>query len=416
MAQIFPIDFEEKLTMAQDDYILFSDSEDGNKIKKAQYKNLKWEDWNWVESITSSKDWKTTTVTITETNGEVDTFQIQDWADWQWAWDVIWPDSSTDWHLVAFDWTSGKLIKDWWIMPTVPTKTSDLTNDSNFVDSSTLSTALASKQDTLTAGTGISITNNVISSTAEWWNTKTFYLSSVGTGDLTTAQAVVDWYLAGKNPIIVYTNKAFVVDSYFWNSLSFKCFTFSFSNSNPSYNEQSYTITTIRTMDITINESTWTATRVNYSSSQTMGKGYLAPWVNYSTPYLPEYDGSPATKKYVDNSVSVVSGDTGTKYTIKVSHSDPSWVANNVITFVTPLLEYSELIALNNATAIVNELNSDASWYFNKYLDEWHIGEDFDPELVRPNYYYLEDNWTAFTIDWRRFLMEDWTTEWFYEG
>ena len=41
MSNIFPIDFEEKLTMAQDDYILFSDSEDGNKIKKAQYKNLK---------------------------------------------------------------------------------------------------------------------------------------------------------------------------------------------------------------------------------------------------------------------------------------------------------------------------------------------------------------------------------------
>ena len=189
--------------------------------------------------------------------------------------------------------------------PEIPTKTSDLTNDSNFVDSSTLSTALSSKQNTLTAGSGIEITNDVISATWGWgeWNTKTFYLSSVGTGDLTTAQAVVDWYLAGKNPIIVYTNKAFVVDSYFWSSLSFKCFTFSFSNSNPSYNEQSYTITTIRTMDITINESTWTATRVNYSSSQTMGKGYLAPWVNYSTPYLPEYDGSPATKKYVDNSV-----------------------------------------------------------------------------------------------------------------
>jgi len=43
MANIFPIDFEEKLTMAQNDFILFSDSEDWNKIKKAQYKNLKWE-------------------------------------------------------------------------------------------------------------------------------------------------------------------------------------------------------------------------------------------------------------------------------------------------------------------------------------------------------------------------------------
>ena len=46
MAKIFPVDFEEKLTMAQDDYILFSDSEDGNKIKKAQYSNLKGDKWD----------------------------------------------------------------------------------------------------------------------------------------------------------------------------------------------------------------------------------------------------------------------------------------------------------------------------------------------------------------------------------
>ena len=215
MSNIFPIDFEEKLTMAQDDYILFSDSEDGNKIKKAQYKNLKWEPWtpwedgsaatitvgstttlpswssatvtntwtssaavldfgipawpkwedwadgndwaaatitawttttlpawssatvtnswtssaavfnfgipqwatwatwNWIASITSSKSWKITTVTITETNSTVDTFQISDWADWQWSWDVIWPASSVDWDVVVFDWATWKLIKDW---------------------------------------------------------------------------------------------------------------------------------------------------------------------------------------------------------------------------------------------------------------------------------------------------------------
>lgn len=227
-----------------------------------------------------------------------------------WWWGSWWGGGEWDMKKSVYDPNNvGKNVYDYTYFinkPTIPTKTSDLDNDSDFVDSSDLSTALSSKQNTLTAGSGIEITNDVISATWGWgeWNTKTFYLSSVGTGDLTTAQAVVDWYLAGKNPIIVYTNKAFVVDNYFWSSLSFKCFTFSFSNSNPSYNEQSYTITTIRTMDITINESTWTATRVNYSSSQTMGKGYLAPWVNYSTPYLPEYDGSPATKKYVDDSVS----------------------------------------------------------------------------------------------------------------
>ena len=309
MANIFPIDFEEKLTMAQDDYILFSDSEDWNKIKKAQYKNLKWEKgdkwdtgatwpqgetwpqwpqwiqgiqwpkgdkwdtwarinsaefsggdivfgetdwntvtledavstltwpqwptwpqgeqwiqgiqwpqgdkgdkwdkwdkgdkgdtwdaatitvwttttsapwgsasvtnsgttsaaifdftiprwetwpkgdqwlkwetwatwpqgeqgvqgiqwetwpqgetgatWNWIASITSSKSWKITTVTITETDGNVDSFQISDGADWEWAWDVIWPNSSTNNHVALFDWVTWKIIKDWGALPSV---------------------------------------------------------------------------------------------------------------------------------------------------------------------------------------------------------------------------------------------------------------------------------------------------------
>lgn len=82
-----------------------------------------WETWpqwptgatgNGISSITSSKSWKTTTVTITETSWNVDTFQIQDWQDWEWAWDVVWPNSSTDWNVALFDWVTGKLIKDSW--------------------------------------------------------------------------------------------------------------------------------------------------------------------------------------------------------------------------------------------------------------------------------------------------------------
>ena len=189
MAKIFPIDFEEKLTMAQDDYILFSDSEDGNKIKKAQYSNLKWEKWdtwpqwpqgiqgiqwpqweqgiqwpqgeqgiqwetwpqgeewpewptwptgNWIASITSSKVGKTTTVTITETNGDVDSFQIQDWADGQWAWDVTWPESAVDGHLAVFDGSTGKIIKDWWAIPTTTVVDS--------LDSTSATSALSANQ------------------------------------------------------------------------------------------------------------------------------------------------------------------------------------------------------------------------------------------------------------------------------
>jgi len=268
---IFPTWFDEKTTIAQDDYILMADSEDNNRIKKAKYSNLKWEKWdtwpkwedgadwqdgadwtsatitiwstttwaagsdasvtntwtssaavlnftipqwvawtdgkdwvdgkdwkdwtdwqdgaaatitvwttttwspwtnasvtnkwtssaavfdftipqwapgatwNWVASITSSKSWKITTVTITETNWDVETFTVSDWADWQWSWDVVWPNSATDGHLAVFDWVTWKLIKDWWAIPTVPTNVSDFINDAwyiTWIDSGDVTTAL----------------------------------------------------------------------------------------------------------------------------------------------------------------------------------------------------------------------------------------------------------------------------------
>ena len=41
-----------------------------------------------------------------------------------WGWDVTWPNSSTDWNVVLFDWATGKLIKDSW--KTIPTTASDV--------------------------------------------------------------------------------------------------------------------------------------------------------------------------------------------------------------------------------------------------------------------------------------------------
>jgi hypothetical protein len=107
-----------------------------------------WETWpagNWVASITSSKSGKITTVTITETNGNSDSFTVSDGADGQWSGDVLWPDSSTDWHLAVFDWTSWKMIKDWWSVPVVPTNVSDFNNDAwyiTWIDSTDVTTAL----------------------------------------------------------------------------------------------------------------------------------------------------------------------------------------------------------------------------------------------------------------------------------
>lgn len=199
MAKIFPVDFEEKNTMASGDFILFSDSEDGNKIKKAQYSNLKWEKWDqwiqWIQWIQGIQwpEWPTwptwpsgtisvgtvttwaagTNVAITNSGtstAAVLNFTIpqgiqgETWANWAdgadwaaasitvgttttlspwssatvtnvgtssaavlnfwipqgtpWTGDVVWPASSTDWHLAVFDWATGKLIKDWGSVPT----------------------------------------------------------------------------------------------------------------------------------------------------------------------------------------------------------------------------------------------------------------------------------------------------------
>lgn len=47
-----------------------------------------------------------------------------------WGWDVSWPSSSVDGHLAVFDWTTGKIIKDWWAIPTPTTVVDNLNSTS----------------------------------------------------------------------------------------------------------------------------------------------------------------------------------------------------------------------------------------------------------------------------------------------
>lgn len=93
--------------------------------------------------------------------------------------------------------------------PDIPTKTSDLTNDSGFIDNSYHDNT---KQDTLTAGTGIDITNNVISNTqtsAEWGNIQgditdqTDLVSALGTKqDVIDSSHKLDYDLLSNTPTI----------------------------------------------------------------------------------------------------------------------------------------------------------------------------------------------------------------------
>lgn len=72
-----------------------------------------WATWNWIASITCSKEWKVTTVTIEETNGCCACFTVCDGQDWEGSGDVLWPSSATSGNIVLFDGNSGKCIKQW---------------------------------------------------------------------------------------------------------------------------------------------------------------------------------------------------------------------------------------------------------------------------------------------------------------
>ena len=171
MANVFPIDFEEKLTMASWDFILFSDSEDGNKIKKAQYSNLKWEQG---DPWTPGADWTSATITVgtvttwapgssaTVTNSGTSSaavlnFSIPQWAKWE-----PWEDGE-DWTPWA-DWEAATI--------TVGTTT------------------------TLSPGSSATVTNVGTSSAAilNFWIPK--WESGSWSGDVSWPASSTDWHLA----------------------------------------------------------------------------------------------------------------------------------------------------------------------------------------------------------------------------
>lgn len=115
----------DSIVMKVEDWYIWYKSESNSWTKIIAVADLKWSqgnpwaDWNWIASVTSTKVWKTTTVTMNFDEWEPFSFEVQDWADWVWwDWDVKWPDSSTNWHIAVFDWATWKVIRDWGSVPT----------------------------------------------------------------------------------------------------------------------------------------------------------------------------------------------------------------------------------------------------------------------------------------------------------
>ena len=127
-------------------------------------------------------------------------------------------------------------------------------------------------------------------------NTKTFPLSWLGSSAqvLQEAQAIYDWYTAWKNPLIIYGDRQYAL----------------FSTTNwlwfASVEQRTYSNGTYSSIEgkwIIINSSDGTVTRVIEWFASTLPARYLDVGENYQTAYTPQYDWSPATKKYVDDSV-----------------------------------------------------------------------------------------------------------------
>lgn len=154
-------------------------------------------------------------------------------------------------------------------------------------------TELAKKQDLLTAWDNITIaqdgTDLVISADV---NTKAFYVEN--DQDLTTAQEVLDWYNAGNNPIVIYNNTAYVLtpSEAYPSSLAFasaKMFYMRTDSDTGSWIEY-----------FLISYSWDNVTWISISGTTI---SFIETDRNYSIPYIPPYDWSPATKIYVDSNV-----------------------------------------------------------------------------------------------------------------
>lgn len=248
---------------------------------------------------------------------------------------LIWPTWSGSDRYKEYVYSNNNFVKIWdtsidlsWYVTTTDLNTAL----ANYTTTANLTALLAQKQDVLTAWSWISINNNVVSNTIPWatvsavapsnptewmlwydtvndvlksynwssWdevgsdapniNTKTFYLS--GVSDLTNAQAAYDWFSAGKNPIIMYDNRAYILYTQNGTQLVFQ------STKKSTSEQASYTEFVSQT--ITLTYSSNIVTSITYDNTSWWSWPILRTDINYSTPYTPQFDWSPATKQYVD--------------------------------------------------------------------------------------------------------------------
>lgn len=203
--------------------------------------------------------------------------------------------------------TLNTILQDYALNSSIPTNTSDLTNDSGFLNASSFKTI---NNESIVGSGDITISG-----------LKMYQTSERNTSSTTLRQAfknVIDDYKKGEQSYVL------VLHQYGGNpkglygiantSQSGSSTTYTFcptSTSTDKSNNNSNGTTALQktyvNYNVTIDENDEITSFSTSASNETLSK-VLATDVNYTTPYTPLYNGSPATKKYVDDSIASAIG------------------------------------------------------------------------------------------------------------
>ena len=316
--------------------------------------------------------------------------------------------------------------------------TKDVNDLTNYTTTTAMNTALDGKADKSTTYTKTE-TDNLLDAKADATdvNTKTFELASFS--DLTTWQAILDWYLAWKNPLISHT--------YSSSNISWK-YTLTLSGTTsttllfhiPNFYDLAWTWNLAWTNSLNKTKITITFNSNNEVTSITWWHDadwyFLKADENYVTPYTPLYDGSPATKKYVDDSIAtkrnsvvkiIVSKSVFKNDPIYFSNGDnPHFyllsnttidVSNQERVFCLNVMFQHYTCSISQSTFTINSSDNNSVYRLRILKDNVVIWESWDTTKNSSNNYEFTMNvkWftagNAFLRNWYRFEIKkiSWT-------
>ena len=130
-------------------------------------------------------------------------------------------------------------------------------------------------------------------------NTKTFFLANGN--DLTTAQAAYDWIRQWKMALVTFNWETYIYKTTASNKATFEDVGW-YTTIDNNWTTWVY----LKALELSLNWTTVEQISLSTKSQSSIIPSYLATDKNYSTAYTPQYDGSPATKKYVDDKFAAV--------------------------------------------------------------------------------------------------------------